>query len=189
MIELTEAATDAPRLLFLGEGARNGYVEGALSTAFRVTKLNSGQALAGTDVEGSLGDYALIVLSDYPASNLGAQHSASIAAAVERQGRGLLMIGGWGSFGGPAGSYYRSPVAELLPVEIDATDDRVNPPRGTVLVAQREPHPAIRSIQGHEPCVVVGYNGVRAKPGADVLVEGYALRVNPDLHSSLEKSS
>jgi len=171
MMDLIEASIDAPPLLFLGEGARNGYVEGALSTAFRLTKVNSGQVLAGSDVEPLLGDHALIVLSDYPAGHLTAEHSARIVNAVERTGRGLLMIGGWGSFGGPAGSYYGSSIAELLPVEVDATDDRVNSPLGTVLVARREPHPAIESIQGQEPCVVVGYNGVRAKPDADVLVE------------------
>jgi hypothetical protein len=189
MIELTEAPVDAPSLLFLGEGARNGYVEGALSTAFRLTKLNAGQPLAGSEVEPTVGDHAVIVLTDYPAHNLSAQHQAAIAEAVERTGRGLLMIGGWGSFGGPAGSYYGSRIAELLPVEIAATDDRVNSPLGTVLVARREPHLAIRSIQGQEPCVVVGYNGVRAKPEAEVLVEGHRLRVDAEQRPTLEKSS
>ena len=41
---------------------------------------------------------------------------------------------------------------------------------GTVLVAQRENHPAIASIHGQEPCVVVGYNGVGRRDGATVLV-------------------
>jgi uncharacterized membrane protein len=189
MIELTEAALDAPPLLFLGEGARNGYVEGALSTAFRLTKVNSSQSLAGSDVEALLGDHALTVLSDYPARNLTAQHAARIAEAVEGAGRGLLMIGGWGSFGGPAGSYYGSPIAELLPVALDATDDRVNSPLGTVLIARQAPHAAIGSIQGQEPCVVVGYNGVRAKPDADVLVEGHRLRIDAEQRPRLEQSS
>jgi hypothetical protein len=38
------------------------------------------------------------------------------------------MIGGWASFGGPRGSYHGSRIAELLPVEIGAEDDRVNSP-------------------------------------------------------------
>jgi len=189
MIELTEAPIDAPPLLFLGEGARNGYVEGALSTAFQLTKLNAGQPLAGSEVEPLLGSHALIVLTDYPARNLTAQEQAAIASTVEREGRGLLMIGGWGSFGGPVGSWNGSRIAELLPVEIADSDDRVNSPLGTVLVARREPHPAVSSIQGQEPCVVVGYNGVAAKPDADVLVEGYRLHVDADLRPTLEKSS
>jgi uncharacterized membrane protein len=188
MIELAEAALDAPTLLFLGEGPRNGYVEGALSTGFTLTKLNSRQPLAGSDVESTLGDYALIVLTDYPVHHLSAANQAAIVDAVERGGRGLLMIGGWASFGGPHGSYAGSTIANLLPVDIGAEDDRTNSPLGTVLVARRASHPAIASIQGQAPCVVVGYNGVRARDGADVLIEGHLLHVDADLHPSLEKS-
>ena len=189
MISLTEAPADAPELLFLGEGPRHGYVEGALSTGFRLTKVPSGQPLSGSDVEQQLGQYALIVVSDYPARNLTAAQQEAIARAVEQDGRGLLMIGGWASFGGPHGSYYGTRIAELLPVEIATEDDRVNTPLGTVVVAQRESHPAIASIQGQEPCVVVGYNGVLGRAGATVLVEGHGLRVDAALQPRLEKSS
>src|SRR5205823_10296518 len=41
------------------------------------------------------------------------------------------------------------------------------------------PHPAIATIQGQEPCVVVGYNDVRPRDGAEVLIQGYRLRVAP----------
>jgi len=189
MISLTEAPDDAPELLFLGEGACNGYVEGALSTGFRLTKLNSSQPLAGSEAERRLGEYALIVVSDYPARHLTAAHQDTIARMVEDDGRGLLMIGGWASFGGPNGSYYGSRIAELLPVEIAAEDDRVNTPLGTVLVVQREGHPAIASIQGQEPCIVVGYNGVRPRSDATVLIEGHMLRVDAGEQSRLEKSN
>ncbi len=188
MIELSEAGSEAPQLLFLGEQPRNGYVEGALSTGFRVTKVPSGQPLAGTHAEQQLGDYAVIVLTDYPQRNLSSAHQEAIASVVEG-GRGLLMIGGWASFGGPHGSYHGSRIAELLPVTINAEDDRTNTPLGTVLLAQREPHPAIATIQGQEPCVVVGYNGVRAKDGASVLVEGYQLRVDAERQPRLERST
>src|SRR5262245_62069872 len=119
MIALTEAPADAPAVLFLGETPRNSYVEGALSTAFRLTKLHSGQPLGGTEAERKLAEHALIVLTDYPARHLTAAHQEAVASAVER-GRGLLMIGGWASFGGPFGSYHGSRIAELLPVEISA---------------------------------------------------------------------
>ena len=188
-ISLTEAPPDAPELLFLGEGAQSGYVQGALSTGFRLTRVNAGQPLAGSQAEQRLDEYALIVLSDYPARNLTLSHQEAIVAAVERRGRGLLMIGGWASFGGPHGSYYGTRIAELLPVEIGAEDDRVNSPLGTVLVAQRESHPAIASIHGQEPCVVVGYNGVRGRAGATVLVEGHGLHVDAALQPRLEKST
>ncbi|MDQ6672744.1 MAG: glutamine amidotransferase [Chloroflexota bacterium] len=189
MMELREAAGDAPEVLFLGEGSRDGYVEGALRTAFRVTKLHSGQALAGSDAETRVGECALVVLTDYPSSNLSAANQEAIAGAVERGGRGLLMIGGWASFGGPRGGYYGSRIAELLPVEIGDEDDRVNSPLGTVLVTRRERHPAISSIHGQEPCAVMGYNGVRVRHGADVLIEGQRLRIDGDLRPRLEKST
>ena len=189
VIELQAAAADAPRALFLGEGPRSGYVEGTLSTAFRLTKLHAGQPFDGSGVETGLDAYALVVLSDYPAGQLGAAGQAAIAERVERGGGGLLMIGGWASFGGPRGSYAGSPLAELLPVEIGADDDRVNTPLGTVLVARAAPHPALAGVQGQPPCVVVGYNGVRARAGAEVLVEGHAVRLDGALRPSLERSS
>jgi hypothetical protein len=189
MITLTEAPADAPELLVLGEAVRNSYVEGALSTGFRLTKLHSGQPLAGSEAERRLGEHALVVLTDYPARNLTAAHQETIADAVARGGCGLLMIGGWASFGGPRGSYFGSRIAELLPVEIGAADDRVNSPLGTVLVACRQGHPAIVSIRDQEPCVVVCYNGVRQRDGATVLVEGHRLHVDADLRPRLEKAT
>jgi hypothetical protein len=189
MIALTEAAADAPEVLFLGEAPHNSYVEGALSTAFRLTKLPAGEPLAGSDAERRLGEHALVVLTDYPARNLTTAHQETIVGAVERGGRGLLMIGGWASFGGPRGSYYGSRIAELLPVEIGVEDDRVNSPLGTVLVRRRESHPAIVSIHDQEPCVVVGYNGLRLRDGATVLIEGHRLHVDADLRPRLEKTS
>jgi len=188
MTALTEAPTDAPAVLFLGETPRNSYVEGALSTAFHLTKLHSGQPLSGTEAERSLGEHALIVLTDYPARHLTPAHQEAIVSAVDR-GRGLLMIGGWASFGGPSGSYYGSRIAELLPVEISPDDDRVNSPLGTVLLCSRTPHRAITSIQSQEPCIVVGYNGVRARAGADVLIEGHRLRIDADRQPTLERST
>jgi hypothetical protein len=188
MIELTESPADAPHLLFLGETPRDSYVEGALTTAFHVTKLNARQPVAGTEVEPRLGEHPLIVLTDYPLHNLSPAHQETIARAVEHDGHGLLMIGGWASFGGPHGSYHGSRIAELLPVEISPDDDRVNSPLGTVLIARRAHHPAIQSIQGQEPCVVVGYNGVRARADAEVLIEGHRVQVDMDLRPTLEKS-
>jgi Putative glutamine amidotransferase len=188
LTKATTAPPDAPEVLFLGEGPRGNHVEGALSTAFRVARVYANQPLAGNEMESNLGQFSLTLLSDYPAHHLSSSHQESIAAAVERGGHGLLMIGGWASFGGARGSYHGSRLAELLPVEIAADDDRTNTPLGTVLCVREEPHPAIESVHGREPCVVVGYNAVRARAGASVLVEGYRLHVGEQMRPSLERS-
>jgi hypothetical protein len=179
----------APDLLFLGEGPRANYVEGALSTTFQVSRVYGNQPLAGTRVESRVRDFSVLVLSDYPAPHLSDAHQQAMMAAVERDGRGLLMIGGWASFGGPRGGYYGSRLAELLPVEIQPEDDRVNTPLGTVLLPRREPHAAIQTVQGQAPCIVVGYNAVSAKLGADVLVHGDVLRIDASGRPTLERSA
>jgi uncharacterized membrane protein len=167
------------RVLFLGEGPRPGYLDGALQTAFDLARVFGSQTVA--EAGARLDDHGLLILSDYPVGRLSAEEQERVVELVERQGRGLLMIGGWASFGGPRGSYHGSRLAEILPVDLMPADDRVNTPLGTVLIAQRMTHPAIATVQGQQPCVVVGYNDVRAREGADVLVEGYHLRVGePD---------
>jgi len=186
MIESIGVSTDGPEVLFLGEAARGGYVDGALSTCCRLTKLPAAEPLAGSDAEPRLRDYAVTVLSDYPAGQLSTSHQQRIVEAVERDGRGLLMIGGWASFGGPLGSYHGSSIADLLPVEIDRADDRTNTPLGTVFRPVAEAHPAIQSVHGQTGCVVVGYNRVSARNGATVLVDGYRLHVDAQLQPSLE---
>jgi uncharacterized membrane protein len=130
----------------------------------------------------------VVLLSDYPATHLSHAHQLALISAVERDGRGLLMIGGWASFGGPNGSYYGAPLADLLPVTLLPEDDRVNTPLGTVLVARREPHPAIQTVQPEAPCIVVGYNSVRAKPDAEVLVHGDVLHIEASGRPTLERS-
>ena len=189
MMTASEATSpDRPEVLFLGEGARDAYVEGALRTWCRLTKVPASQPLAGSDAEHRLSDYAVTILSDYPSSNLTQAHQRGIADAVERGGRGLLMIGGWALFGGPRGNYYGSRIADLLPVEIGPEDDRVNTPLGTVLWARAEAHPAIRSIQGQDGCVVVGFNRVLPKNDATVLIAGYQLQIDAALRPSLHLS-
>jgi hypothetical protein len=164
------------RVLFLGEGPRASYLDGVLQSAFEVARVFGSQSI--DEAGARLDDHGLFILSDYPATRLAADQQARLIELVERDGRGLLMIGGWASFGGPRGSYHGSRLAEILPVDILHVDDRVNTPLGTVLIARRPAHPAIATVQAAEPCVVVGYNDVRAREGAQVLVEGHHLRVD-----------
>jgi uncharacterized membrane protein len=164
------------RALFLGEAPRSaGYLDGVLQSAFEVERVYSNQPLDDRAL-----DYPLVLLSDYPSHHLGAEHQERLVQLVERGGAGLLMIGGWASFAGPRGSYHRTRLSELLPVEVLGEDDRVNTPLGTVLVTRRDPHPAIAAVQrSRQYCVVCGYNRVLPRPEAQTLIQGYGLQVAP----------
>jgi uncharacterized membrane protein len=60
-------------------------------------------------------NYDVLILESVDATALGADNLQAIASAVE-QGKGLLMIGGYQSFG--PGGYQTTPLANLLPVEM-----------------------------------------------------------------------
>lgn len=124
---------------------------------------------------------SLFVLSDYPAAMMDERLQRLLLAQVE-QGAGLLMCGGWESFHGQGGDWNGTPIGNALPVEIAAVDDRVNCDR-PVLVRRLAEHPAVAGLPWDErPPVIGGYNRVRAKPEASVLLEArqYAARFEGD---------
>jgi len=106
----------------------------------------------------------LYLISDYPVKNLSAGDFRRIVADV-RAGAGLLMIGGWESYHGAAGEYAASPLAEVLPVLMQSTDDRVNSWQ-PCLVEKRCDHPILDGLPLDRPPGVGGYNAVRAKSDA-----------------------
>ena len=112
--------------------------------------------------------YALYVVSDYPASRFGAAAMSFVADYV-RQGSGLLMLGGWESFFGRAGEYHQSPLADVLPVAMQATDDRRNCAQ-PCLIHQVAEHPILEALPWDQPPGIGGFNVVTAKPGAETLL-------------------
>lgn len=86
-----------------------------------------------------------------------------------RGGGGLGMIGGYLSFSGidAKAKFAGTPLAEVLPVEIERTDDRVEVPEGVDPVAVLGDHPALGGAATLGP--LLGYNQVRARPEATVL--------------------
>jgi len=92
-------------------------------------------------------------------------------AAWVRDGGGLLMIGGYMSFGGIDGKarYGRSPLAAVLPVVVGDHDDRTEVPEGFVPEVRQPGHPALAGIPAEWPRVL-GYNRVEPRDGASVLV-------------------
>ncbi|MBN2583318.1 MAG: hypothetical protein JXL80_09625 [Planctomycetes bacterium] len=113
-------------------------------------------------------EHSLYIISDYPVKNLRDGDFARLVGRV-RDGAGLLMIGGWESFHGAAGEYGGTPLAEVLPVEIAAADDRVNSAQ-PCLVEKLCDHPIVAGLPLDRPPGVGGYNRVTAKAGATTIL-------------------
>jgi len=112
--------------------------------------------------------YACYVLSDYPARRLGGYANRILEAVAG--GSGLLMIGGWDSYRGAGGAYDSSPIAEALPVEIGRIDDRMNW-YGPCVVRKVTDHPICDGLDFDPAPTVAGFNAVRAKRDAEVILE------------------
>ncbi len=112
--------------------------------------------------------YAAYVISDYRASRLGETGMTHIAARVE-QGAGLVMLGGWESFHGRLGEYHRSPLAAVLPVTMQACDDRRNFAQ-PCLTEKVTDHKILIGLPWDRPPGIGGINAVTAKPGTETLL-------------------
>jgi uncharacterized membrane protein len=90
-------------------------------------------------------------------------------AEFVRGGGGLGMIGGYLSFSGidAKAKFAGTPLADVLPVEIARTDDRVELPEGVDPVAKQADHEALGGATSFGP--LLGYNQVRARPEASLL--------------------
>jgi uncharacterized membrane protein len=88
-----------------------------------------------------------------------------------REGGALLMLGGYYSFQGINGGarYHKTAVEEILPVNCLAYDDRVEVPEGFIPVVTGASDHSILAGLGREWPVLLGFNEVVVKPGAEVL--------------------
>jgi uncharacterized membrane protein len=88
------------------------------------------------------------------------------------EGGGFIMIGGYLSFTGfqAKARYKDTAVEEILPVTMQAHDDRVEIPEGIDLVLERSvAHPIVDGLPRKWPHIF-GYNRVAPKEGATVLI-------------------
>ncbi len=113
--------------------------------------------------------YKAFVVSDYPAANFetGAldQMKEQIAA-----GAGLFMPGGWESYTGLGAGYNKSPLAQVLPVIMTDTDDRVNS-HGPCLIIKKNDHPIIKGLDlENDVPGIGGFNRFEVKPGAELIL-------------------
>ncbi|MDR0870211.1 MAG: glutamine amidotransferase [Planctomycetaceae bacterium] len=114
--------------------------------------------------------YTGYIISDYPAKQFRPGQMEHIRQSVAN-GAGLLMLGGWESFHGQYGEYNNSPLAEVLPVEMQDTDDRRNCPQPVLLYKRRE-HPILAGLPWDRAPFIGGFNQFIAKSGTVVLLKG-----------------
>ncbi|UMB68315.1 glutamine amidotransferase [Mycobacterium paraterrae] len=128
-----------------------------------------------------LEDYDVVVISDVGANTFlltddtflrskPTVNRLSLIADYVQRGGGLLMVGGYLSFTGIDGRarYGMSPLADVLPVELLAFDDRIEVPEGAVAEFDVPDHDALGETPPRWPALL-GYNRVVAKPDAQVI--------------------
>jgi uncharacterized membrane protein len=95
-----------------------------------------------------------------------------------RGGGGLGMIGGYFSFGGIEGkaNYRGTPLAQALPVEIEAADDRVETPEDPVPRLSAADHPVTEGLPEEWP-PILGYQRVGPRGTILATVNGDPLLV------------
>jgi hypothetical protein len=84
------------------------------------------------------GEYDVYIIGDVPAAVFGPERLKNLAAQIE-QGAGLIMLGGFQSFG--PGGYAATPLADYLPVEM-----RVGEFRGNVISADAHHNRQLKMI-------------------------------------------
>ena len=120
-------------------------------------------------------DYKLMIISDYPAANFTAEQMQAIADKT-KSGMSLLMIGGWESFTGLGGDYNNTPIADVLPVTMKDSDDRVNF-SGPCLVIKQTDHEILDSLPFENDIPAIGgLNEFIPKPDADVLLSAVSYK-------------
>ena len=84
---------------------------------------------------GELRPYAAVVLSDVPAYQLTQRQMGTIETYVRDLGRGFMMLGGQHSFG--VGGYFKTPIENTLPVNMDIEDKTRFPKIGIVMALDK----------------------------------------------------
>ncbi len=161
----------AARVLYLGDTSLLGaaaYLAGVMRHMDWTFDYIPSHVLAGADLFDL--PHSLYVLSDYPANRLAHELQHRLLRHVEA-GAGLLMIGGWESYRGCGGDWQDTAVAAALPVQIAASDDRVNCDQPTLVRCVAD-HPTVAGLpwDSRPPCIG-GFNRFRPNPEGQVVLE------------------
>jgi uncharacterized membrane protein len=171
----------AAKICYLGDGSLNGaasYLAGIMlhyNMTFDHVPSDARPPASFTEQP-----YALYVVSDYPASRFGATAMAHITERIE-QGAGLVMLGGWESYFGRLGEYHASPLADILPVVMQHSDDRRNCAQ-PCLIHKAAEHPILEGLPWDAPPGIGGFNVVTPKPDAQALLTAVQFHVRNDIN-------
>jgi len=120
------------RTLLVGAGADRAPVAAALRAAgMPVTEVEPENLPGSLD---ALRDYDVVVLANVPADVLGEKLKV-LATLIRELGRGLVVIGGERSYA--LGAYHRTPLADLLPVDLEPKSYRETPSVAFVAVIDK----------------------------------------------------
>jgi uncharacterized membrane protein len=138
----------------------------------------AGESFPTTRTE--LDSFDLVVLSDIGANTLllpertmvrsePTPNRLELIADFVRGGGGFLMIGGFLTFQGiqGKGNYQGSPIDEILPVALQATDDRNEQPQGITPEIVDPSHPTVAGLSAWPH--FLGYNKSTLRPGAHLV--------------------
>ena len=138
-----------------------------------------------TDIE-ELRKYDVIILSDIGANTLLLSRKVFIEGKTQPnrlklirqwvlEGGALCMCGGYLSFAGmeAKAKYFRTPIEEILPVNIYTFDDRVEAPEGVAVVVKNADHPILSGVKGEWPALL-GYQETMLKPELLARFDGIA---------------
>jgi hypothetical protein len=94
----------------------------------KVVRRPAGETSELSDEEFAPGRYNVYILGDLPADHLTRIQHRLLTTAVEKEGAGLIMLGGRSSFG--AGGWASTDLARILPVNIHPGDGQIEPEGG-----------------------------------------------------------
>ncbi|MFV2065076.1 MAG: glutamine amidotransferase [Chloroflexota bacterium] len=163
-----------------GVGPLRAALEGA---GFTVDYLpNHVAATDFPETADELSAYGVVILSDIGVNTL-LLHPETFEHSIPRPDRiaaiggyvaaggGLVMVGGYLTFQGIDGKarWAGTPVEDALPVTMKETDDRVEVSSGVAPSVLMADHPIVSGLPETWP-LLLGYNRVRPRSGADLVV-------------------
>jgi len=138
----------------------------ALKASERIVQVRMGYEMP-RDAQ-SLLPYDLIIFANAPADAFDAPQLQAVRDAVYNLGTGFIMLGGPHSFG--PGGYHRTPIEEILPVEMDVKQKKVLPKGALAIIlhtcefaegntwAKRMAKEAMRVLGGQDDVGLIDYS-------------------------------